>query len=151
VPERQRVFDDALLQSALERRIPVLGICYGAQLIALRHGGSLHHHIPLDVSDACNHQLTESTARHAIDVAPDSRLAALLGRRRVEVNSLHHQAIAEPGSGFRVVANAADGIVEAIECEADAFTIGVQWHPEKLDGPAGENLFKALVGACSRE
>lgn len=151
VPDRQRAFDEALLRAAQARRIPVLGICYGAQLLALHHGGRLHHHIPLDVRGAADHHLPEQTGRHAIRLAPGSRLAAIVGNAEVEVNSLHHQAIAEPGHGLRVVATAPDGVIEAIEGEAEGLALGVQWHPEKLAGPAGEGLFRALVDACGQD
>lgn len=150
VPERQRAFDDALLRAALERALPVLGICYGAQLLALHHGGSLHHHIPLDVPGCAEHRLPETTGRHALDVVPGTRLAAIVGAARTQVNSLHHQAVATPGRGLRVSARSADGVIEAVEGEAGGFLLGVQWHPEKLAGAAGQGLFAALVAACGR-
>ena len=148
-PERQIAFDRQVLARALERAIPVLAICYGAQLLALHHGGRLHHHLPLDRPASGPHQLAERDGRHALLTEPDSRLAGLLAGGCAQVNSLHHQAIAEPGAGMRVCARAPDGVVEAIEARDGRFEIGVQWHPEKLAGPARECLFRALVAACA--
>jgi putative glutamine amidotransferase len=64
------------------------------------------------------------------------------------VNSLHHQGVAEPGDGLRVSARAEDGVVEAVEAEKGPFCVGVQWHPEKMEGPHRDRLFAAFVAAC---
>lgn len=149
-PETQRAFDAALLACALDRGMPVLAICYGMQLLAVEAGGSLHHHLPSDCPSAGPHQLPEPAGRHLVQPVEGTRIARLLGDAPVEVNSLHHQAVAEPGRGLRVAARAGDGVIEAIEGEGDAFVVGVQWHPEKLpEQSAGRNaLFRALVEAC---
>jgi putative glutamine amidotransferase len=147
-PATQIEFDRALLTGALERGIPTLGICYGAQLLALHHGGTLHHHLPLDRPDSSQHQLGADVATHEIRIEPDSRLAQHLGQTEISVNSLHHQAVDAPGSGMRVSARAHDGVVEAIERESDGFCMGVQWHPEKLPAESSDALFRAFVGAC---
>jgi putative glutamine amidotransferase len=142
-------FDQRLLTVALARGLPVLGICYGAQLMALHHGGSLHHHVPLDLPDAAPHDLDESEGRHLIRVEAGTRLAAALPEELRSVNSLHHQAIDDPGRGLFVSARSPDGVVEAIESRAAGFLLGVQWHPEKLAGEARLAVFRALVAACA--
>jgi putative glutamine amidotransferase len=147
-PPPQIDFDHQLLAGALERSLPILGICYGMQLLALHRGGTLHHHLPLDRPDAAAHQLPEPDGRHAIRVEPGSRLAAVLGDTPAPVNSIHHQAVSTPGAGLRICARSQDGIVEAIEAEGDAFCLGVQWHPERLDAASRTPLFRALVEAC---
>ncbi len=148
VPERQLAFDRALLAAARERGLPVLAICYGMQLLALHCGGSLHYDIPTDVPSAGAHRLAEPDGRHAIAVEPGTRLATALGDAPAAVNSLHHQAVAEPGAGLRASAVAEDGLIEAIEAADGSFVLGVQWHPEKMDGPHGTRLFEALAAAC---
>jgi len=143
----QIAFARALLDAAHARGLPVLGICYGAQLLALHHGGTLHHHLPLDVPASAPHSLPERDGRHPVHVEPGTRLAALVGAETAEVNSLHHQAIAEPGPGLCVAARSPDGVVEAVETTGAGFVVGVQWHPERLEGPAGRGLLAALVAA----
>lgn len=146
----QIAFDRALLEAALTRRLPILGICYGAQLISLHRAGRLHHHLPLDLPGSQSHRLAEHDGRHPVIAEPGTRLASLVGSGGIDVNSLHHQAIAEAGDGLRVSARSADGVVEAIESLDGSFVVGVQWHPERLAGPAGEGLLRAFVQAAVR-
>lgn len=146
--EDQLDFDRRLLAAALERDLPILGICYGMQLLSLHHGGRLHHHLPLDVPDAGPHQLPEADGRHPLRVESGTRLAGILGEDALPVNSLHHQAVAAAGEGMLVCATGPDGVIEAIESERARFAIGVQWHPEKLPGDERLPLFRALVDAC---
>jgi len=148
VPSRQLAFDQALLAAALARRLPVLAICYGMQLLALERGGSLVYDIPSDLPQAGSHQLPEPAGRHGLAIERDSRLARLLGDAPGPVNSQHHQGVAEAGRGLRVCARADDGLIEAIESEDGEFCIGVQWHPERMQGPHRERLFSGFVAAC---
>ena len=147
VPAAQLAFDRRLLAAALERGLPVLAICYGMQLLALHHGGSLHYHIPTDVPEAGPHRLPEPDGRHLVRIAPGSRLATELGVAEALVNSLHQQGVAEPGAGLRACARSRDGLIEAIERAEPPFCVGVQWHPEKMRGPHRERLFRAFVAA----
>jgi putative glutamine amidotransferase len=148
VSQRQLAFDRRLLAGALERGLPLLGICYGMQLLALHGGGRLHYDLPTDRPDAAEHRLDEATGRHGLRLEPGTRLGDLLGGAPGPVNSLHHQAVAEPGPALRVAARSEDGLIEAVEGAGSAFCIGVQWHPEKLAGPHRERLFAAFVAAC---
>ena len=150
VPAAQVAFDRRLLAAALARGLPVLAICYGMQLLALHHGGSLHYHIPTDLPEAGPHRLPEPDGRHVVRIAPDSRLAAALGVAEDAVNSLHHQGVAEPGAGLRACAHSEDGLIEAIERSEPPFCVGVQWHPEKMQGSHRERLFGALVASSHR-
>jgi putative glutamine amidotransferase len=153
VAPAQLAFDRALLQAARTRGLPILGICYGAQLMALESGGSLHHHLPLDLPEAGPHQLPEPGGRHRVRIESGTRLASLLGDGDIQVNSLHHQCVAQVGEGMRISARAEDGVIEAIEADEadeDRFEVGVQWHPEKLEGPVGARLFEGLIAACAQ-
>jgi putative glutamine amidotransferase len=147
VPPEQLASDLALLHAALERGLAVLGICYGMQLLAHAAGGRFVYDIEAECAAAGPHRLPEPGGRHPIEVAPGSRLARLLGGTTLAVNSTHHQAVAEPGTGLRVVARAPDGIVEAIESSDPArFVLGVQWHPERMEAEHRAALFGGLLG-----
>src|SRR3954454_4509952 len=103
-------FELGLARRALERGMPVLGICRGAQAVNVACGGTLHQHVP-------GHRQTESATQttHEVEVVPRSRLHRILRRRTVAVNSFHHQAVDRLGEGLRVVGRAADGTIESIE------------------------------------
>src|SRR5918997_1348142 len=132
-------FELALARAALERGMPLLGICRGAQALNVACGGTLHQHLP-------GHRQAEPGAvtTHDVEVLPGTRLARLLGAGPVAVNSFHHQAVDRLGGGLRIAARAADGTVEAIE--GAGFVLGVQWHAEAMtDG----RLFEALASASA--
>ncbi|HXK21452.1 MAG TPA: gamma-glutamyl-gamma-aminobutyrate hydrolase family protein [Myxococcota bacterium] len=145
VAPRQRAFDEDLLAASLARELPVLGICYGMQLLALHCGGRLHYDLPTDLPTAAPHRLGEG--RHALRVESGSSLARALGSATGPVNSRHHQAVADAGRA-RVAATSPDGVIEAIEL-AEGFAIGVQWHPEDLESGQRDPLFRSFVAACS--
>jgi putative glutamine amidotransferase len=147
VPARQLAFDDALLAAALERDRPVLGICYGMQLLALHSGGSLHFDVASDVPGSHEHRFADPGARHDVHVEAASRLRDVLATERASVNSRHHQAVADAGRA-RVSARSEDGLVEAVELSGARFALGVQWHPESLDAGHRKQLFGAFVRAC---
>jgi putative glutamine amidotransferase len=147
-PSEQIDFDRAVLGRALDRGIPFLGICYGMQVLALHHRGSLHYHIPVDLPDATGHQLSEEEGRHPIRVEAGTLLEAAIGADPEPVNSSHHQAVARAGEGLQVSARASDGVIEAIEGAGGRFCLGVQWHPERVPGRQRARLFGAFVSAC---
>lgn len=160
VPPQQLVFDEALFEAAVGRGLPILGICYGMQLMARRRGASLDAHLPSQCPQADDHRLAPD-ARHPIEVEAMSRLASILGSRDCHVNSLHHQAVREVGAHYRVVARSRDGVIEAIESAAlshdrveaereRGWEIGVQWHPEKMVDDSSDRLFRAFVEASGR-
>jgi len=150
VPAAQLAFDRALLDAALARDLPVLGICYGMQLLALAQGGTLHYDIATDLPAAGAHRLPERDGRHGIAIVPNTRLAALSGASTARVGSRHHQAVSEVGPALRVAAKAEDGVIEAIERPSGAFCIGVQWHPETDADALADALFGAFVNAARR-
>lgn len=142
-PPRDRL-EIAWIRRALEQDLPMLGICRGAQLINVVLGGRLHQDIrPLR---RLTHNRPGLLPTKQVLLAADSRLAALTRRRRLRVNSLHHQAIAAPGRGLRVVGHDLDGLVQAVEATDQRPLLGVQWHPEYLFYlPAQLALFRWLV------
>lgn len=142
----------ALFLEASERSLPVLGICLGAQLVNVARGGSLVQDIPDEVPGALAHRTDDAgrDAEHEVEIAPGSLLARAVGTARTRVSSAHHQSIARPGRGLRVVARAPDGVVEAVEGEeGDRFLLAVQWHPERMGREAeGRRVVAALVEAA---
>ena len=144
-------FELAAARAALARDLPLLGICGGAQLLAVACGGSLIQHIPDEVENALEHEQKNPRDQpgHEVELAADSLLRHLAQSRTLAVNSAHHQAVKEPGEGLRVSARAPDGVVEGIEAPGRRFCLGVQWHPEFAISSADEALFDALVAACA--
>lgn len=139
-----------LFLRALEKRIPVLGICRGLQVINVALGGSLYQDINSQLSHRLNHLPIGNYPNqlyHSINIEENSKLHDILLAKKLEVNSFHHQAIRDLGKNLRVTAVASDGIIEAIEYQGDPFVIAVQWHPEDLtlEYTRFLNLFKALI------
>jgi putative glutamine amidotransferase len=145
-------FEIELARAADERELPVLGICRGAQALNVARGGTLHQHLP-DVTDgSVEHRQTAPARRgtHTVVLQPGSALARVIGGETASVNSFHHQAVDELGSGLRAVGHAPDGIVEAIEAMDRRHFRGVQWHAETLvDRPSHLALFGGLVAAAA--
>lgn len=136
----------ALVAEARRRHLPLLGICRGMQLINIAHGGTLLQHLPESHSTEEHRRQTGRFAgnEHGITAVAGSRVARAEGEHPVEVASHHHQAVDRVGEGLRVTATSADGIVEALEADGEAWQVGVQWHPEP--DPASR-IIGALVDA----
>lgn len=151
-PERTR-FEKELLEAALASSLPVLGICGGMQLMNVVRGGTLFQDLEADAGVSGHEQPPPKDApTHAVKVAAGSLLWRLLGPGAPEhrVNSTHHQAVREAGTGVLVAGRSPDGVVEAIELPDLPFAVGVQWHPEavvKHDARQG-GLFAGLVEAA---
>ena len=156
-PERDS-YELALTREAMRRRLPILGICRGAQVLNVAAGGTLVQDLPSQQPSAIDHAVPEPRDHPAHDVAVlrDSRLGRVLAPRLddsgcVAVNSRHHQSIKDPAPGFLVTARARDGVVEGIEDPGAAFCLGVQWHPENFwRGGEFTALFEALAAAARR-
>jgi putative glutamine amidotransferase len=144
-PARVRdAWEFALLNAALRRHLPVLGICRGPQLINVVLGGTLHQHLP-DVVGHSGHRVADATfATHPVRIAEGSRLARMLGES-VQTRCYHHQAIDALGRGLVATATA-EGVIEGIEIPGDDFVVGVQWHPE--ENLEDLRLFAGLVAAA---
>ncbi len=134
----------ALLAAALARRAPVLAICRGMQVLTVAYDGVLHQHLP-DVVGHDKHQPEPGVVGwHGVRFTPDSLIARIADGTVAEVNSYHHQGIADPGR-LTVTGWSDDGVIEVVEDPSMPFVLGVQWHPEEL---ADSRLFRALAAAC---
>ncbi|HXG41259.1 MAG TPA: gamma-glutamyl-gamma-aminobutyrate hydrolase family protein [Dehalococcoidia bacterium] len=148
----------ALLREALDRGLPLLGVCRGHQLLNVALGGSLLQHI-----EGGSHQADEdgASAWHLLRLSAGGLLWELYGRDEVWANSRHHQAVTPErlAPGLRVLALSPDGMVEAVQVEGHPWAVGVQWHPERPEmwgegprpeGPIAEAapLFAAFIAAC---
>ena len=124
-----------LVETALKRKIPLLAICRGLQLVNTFFKGSLIIDIPTDYGNRVEHR-NKTDVFHAIRVSEDSALSAYGQAIHFIVNSSHHQAIKKPGKGLIPVAWSEDGLIEAIEIDprfTHPFFIGIQWHPERME------------------
>jgi putative glutamine amidotransferase len=135
-----------MLKAALDRDMPVLAICRGSQVLNVARGGDLLQHLPEEVGHDQHRHTPGAFADHDVNVAPDSRLGAVVGDR-APVKSHHHQAYGRIGEGLREVAWAEDGVVEGLEDPEKRFALGVLWHPEEGEDAA---LFEALVEEARR-
>lgn len=141
-------FDLALTEAALERKMPILGVCRGQQTINDVLGGSL-----INIEGGAHLQKHPgSVSSHGIKVEPGSLLFECCQTLSTYVNSFHQQAVSRPGRGLKVTAHASDGIVECIEGEEYPFLMGVQFHPEyMIDNDQGmARIYSRLVKEAAK-
>jgi len=143
--------DRTLLDHAFATGKPVLAICYGVQHLNVHLGGSLIQNISTEPGFHLQHEDKDGVyPDHSVRLEPGSRLAVIAGNLEPRVNSSHHQSVRAPGRGLRVTAHAPDSIIEAVEWDADSnWIVGVQWHPERMEGDAfAAALFRQLVAVA---
>ena len=148
-PERTE-FELGMMQGALERDMPVLGICGGQQLLNVVLGGTLIQHIPDANENALAHEQPNPRDEpgHTVAVVPNTLLHQICGTTELSVNSAHHQAADMVGNGVVVNALAPDSVIEGIEAPGYSFCLGIQWHPEFSIDPADDKIFDALIAAA---
>ncbi|MFI5281865.1 MAG: gamma-glutamyl-gamma-aminobutyrate hydrolase family protein [Candidatus Dormibacterales bacterium] len=149
MPELDEV-ELALARWALADDLPILAICRGIQLLNVACGGTLWQDLKVEGVTVESHDRSpRDLLAHDLDIVPGSVLARTVGRARIRVNTIHHQAIRRLGDALVVAGNSSDGLVEAVEMPGHRFVVGIQCHPEELrskeDWPA--RLFEALVAA----
>lgn len=143
-----------LLDKALEKDIPVFGICRGIQFINAYLGGSLYQDLPTEYESTVEHHMEPPYDRgiHRVEVLPETRLSEIIGEGMHDVNSYHHQAVKDVAPCLEVMAVSEDGLVEAVAVKNKKFAIGVQWHPEFSYEKNQESvkLVQAFVDACKK-
>ncbi len=154
VDAERDTFELALAKAALSANIPTLGICRGMQMLNVATGGDLVTHVPDVYGYLTLHRLDypRRPVEHTVQVSPDSRLAQLLGTSAIaptiSVVSWHHQAVKAIAPVWTVVAQAKDGLIEAIEHQQHPWLVAVQWHPElSLDAPVHQRFFQGFVSS----
>ena len=150
---RLDAFEVALCRAACARDLPVLAICRGHQVLNVAMGGTLIQDIPSQVTGAVEHDpdVERWQTVHDVRLLPETRIREILARERLSVNSSHHQAVGEVGSGLSVSAySTQDQVVEGLEMPAKRFVVAVQWHPEAFWNRDNgfQALFEAFIGAA---
>ena len=144
-------FEIPLVRAAIDRGIPTLAICRGAQVLNVALGGTLHQHIT-DREDLVAHRTPDGTdgVLHEVRAQAGSRVMKAMGVERARTFSHHHQALADLGAGLIPVGWAEDGLLEAVELE-DGWVLGLQWHAEATAAadPTQQAVFDALVRESS--
>ena len=140
-------------REALQRGIPVFGICRGMQVMNIALGGNLIQDIPDEIKSLLVHDDSDNSRyniAHDVLIRKGTRLHSILGKERVSVNSFHHQAVKDLGKGLIATAWSDDGVIEGLEMPEEPYFLGVQWHPEEFvnHGKNFHSLFESFVNAC---
>jgi putative glutamine amidotransferase len=150
---RREDFDRTLVELIGERRLPVLAVGAGMQLLNISQGGTLFLHLPEDLPDAIPHRDPQDPEhRHGLAVVFGTLMERVYGDSEIRVNSMHHQAIDDVAPGFAVTARCPDGVVEAIESTMDDWlAIGTQFHPEADSASALDaRIFEEFVEGIAK-
>jgi putative glutamine amidotransferase len=156
VPKRDS-FEMALVGYALERGVPVFGICRGLQVLNVALGGTLYQDLPSQLHPdliAHRQRVPKWQWSHEVEVDGNSKVAGIMETNAIRVNSYHHQAIKDLSGDLVAVAHSSDGVIEAAEAPnlSERWLVGVQWHAEAMRDadPQNHNLFRAHVSAAER-
>jgi putative glutamine amidotransferase len=145
-PDRD-AWELALFRGAEERRMPVLAICRGLQLVNVARGGTLHQHLPETYGTERYRIGGGVFATNTVEIDGGTRIAGQLGAGEFDVHSYHHQGVDRLGERLIATAHSDDGLVQAFESEGEGYVVGVQWHPE--ENAADKRLFAGLVAEAS--
>jgi len=153
-------FELDLLQQALSRNLPVLGVCRGMQLLVVAGGGSLYQDLSELIIDSdnrdrvCHRGHDHTDTDHPVEIEPNSFLAGSIGQPgqlTLSVNSHHHQGIRNLPAGLRISARSRDGLIEAVESASDRCVRGIQWHPERWRVESSGLIMKQFLADAARE
>ncbi|NVJ92775.1 MAG: gamma-glutamyl-gamma-aminobutyrate hydrolase family protein [Methylocystaceae bacterium] len=148
--DKRTRFEWAMTQGALDRDMPLLGICGGQQLLHVVLGGKLIQHIPDSYENCLAHEQPNprDEAGHTVQIKPGTLLHKIVGADELSVNSAHHQSVGDEPDGVMINATAPDTVLEGIEVPAQKFCLGVQWHPEFHICEGDKKIFAAFIEAA---
>ncbi len=142
-------FDRLLFKYAIEKNIPILGICRGFQMMNVYFGGTLYQDVSYNKDIYIKHNQIDGPkiGTHSIEIEEDSKLYQAIGEKNILVNTFHHQVLKDLSKDLRVVARAKDGVIEAVEHKSYDYMLGVQFHPEMLFEVDSRmnNLFRQFI------
>ena len=146
-------FEFKITKKAIKRKLPVLGICGGQQLINVVLGGTLFQHIPDIIDSNINHEQPNprNEASHFVHIKKNTMLFNFVKSTKMFVNSAHHQAVDKLGKNLIISAVSEDGIIEAIETKTSNYCLGVQWHPEFLIDNKDIYVIKSLITSAKKK
>lgn len=145
-------FEFEIARQAIYRNIPILGICGGQQLMNVALGGTLIQHIPDEIENCLEHEqkFVHTKPAHSVAVIENTLLSRIVGKKDMQVNSSHHQAVKTVGDDVLINAIAPDGVIEGIEYTKHPFCIGVEWHPEYLIDDGDSLLIEAFIRSSKK-
>lgn len=143
--------EKALIEAAIKKDIPILGICRGMQALNVFCGGSLIQDIQTGIAAAEVHSAPDKAVFHNIQISKSSPLSDIIGFGSHSINSYHHQTVKKLAPDFSIAASSADGVIEAIFRPESKFVLGVQWHPERDVDTLPDNIkiIKAFITICT--
>ena len=156
IKQNRTDFEIAMIKAALAKRIPILGICAGEQLLSVIFEGRLTQDISTYIENALEHEQNDlnkplNQAHHSVKIIPNTLLHRILQKDEIEVNSSHHQAVKSVGSAMIISAIAPDNVIEAVEVPEYDFVMGVAWHPEYIASENDSLIFKAFIKAAQQK
>ncbi|MCZ2721047.1 gamma-glutamyl-gamma-aminobutyrate hydrolase family protein [Marinomonas sp. 15G1-11] len=145
-------FELALVRGALERDIPLIGICGGMQILAVTKGAKLIQDIASEISGSHNHMqpLPHDEPAHYVNFTPGTKIYHFFGKEKARVNSVHHQSVKDLPAEIMVSAISEDQVIEAIEIPSQRFCLGFQWHPEYHINSGEKNVYRAFIDAARK-
>ncbi|MGB0935793.1 MAG: gamma-glutamyl-gamma-aminobutyrate hydrolase family protein [Alphaproteobacteria bacterium] len=149
--EKRSNFEWDLTKGAIERDMPILGICGGHQLLNVALGGSLIQHIPAEIPTQIEHEQPNprNEPGHSVEIIQGTLLHDIIGQNQIMVNSAHHQAVKDPAPSVRINSRAPDDVIEGFEDTSKRFCLGIQWHPEFIITDADSKIFSSFVHSCT--
>lgn len=148
--KNRTLFELKILEKSIKKKIPILAICGGQQLLNVVLGGTLFQDINDEIETKIDHEQKNprNQPSHFIEILNDTKLKKIVKSKKMFVNSAHHQSVKNLGKNLIINAKSNDGIIEGIEHTKLEFCVGIQWHPEFLIDEGDKKIFQAFIGSA---